>query len=163
MSAETVIRLSEIDNIIGLKEANGDMDHVRKIVTSTKPGFLIYSGNDDDTIPVLAHGGHGVISVASHLVGTKIQAMLTDHEHGRQRDALLMDQRLRGLFQGLFKVSNPIIIKYILNELGFNVGNPRMPLLHLHDAVPEDQALIREVDHLVENYRSDFDTWLKNL
>src|SRR5271157_4929249 len=69
LSAETTIRLSKIPNIIGTKEASGNMDQITKIIKEAKPGFLVWSGNDGDTLPMLALGAHGVISVTSHLAG----------------------------------------------------------------------------------------------
>lgn len=76
LSADTVIRLSQIDNIIGIKEASGNLDQVAKIIGGAKEGFLVWSGNDGDTLPILALGGYGVISVASHLVGNQILSLI---------------------------------------------------------------------------------------
>ena len=76
MSAETVIRLSEIPNIVGIKEAGGDLGQAAHIIRDARPGFLVWSGNDDQTYPMMAMGGYGIISVASHLVGAQIKAMM---------------------------------------------------------------------------------------
>ena len=76
LSAETVIRLSQIDNIIGIKEASGNLSEIAQIIDHTDGDFLVWSGNDSDTLPILALGGYGVISVASHLVGSQIREMI---------------------------------------------------------------------------------------
>ncbi len=72
MTDETTIRLSEIDNIVGVKEAGSDMDQITRIIDGAKPGFLLWSGNDNETFPIMATGGYGVVSVLSHIIGTQI-------------------------------------------------------------------------------------------
>ena len=76
MSDATTIRLSHIDNIIGVKEAGSDMDQVTRIIDGAKPGFKVWSGNDNETFYIMATGGYGVVSVASHLVGSQIKQMM---------------------------------------------------------------------------------------
>ena len=76
LSAETVIRLSQIENIIGIKEASGNLEHVSATITNSREGFLVWSGNDSDTLPILALDGYGVISVASHIVGRQISDII---------------------------------------------------------------------------------------
>ena len=76
LSADTAIKLSQIDNIVGVKEASGNLSEIAKIINNTREDFLIWSGNDSDTLPILALGGYGVISVASHLVGSQITEMI---------------------------------------------------------------------------------------
>jgi 4-hydroxy-tetrahydrodipicolinate synthase len=149
LSADTVIRLSQIDNIIGIKEASGNLDQVAKIIGGAKEGFLVWSGNDGDTLPILALGGYGVISVASHLVGNQIREMIENFISGRITEAIDIHHRLLPLFNVLFTVSNPIPIKYALNYIGFRVGKPRMPLTE-----PDEKtaALIRET---LGNYKID--------
>jgi len=128
LSAETVIKLSHIDNIIGVKEASGNLSQVAEIINGAKEGFLVWSGNDSDTLPILALGGYGVISVASHLVGNQIRAMLDSFIAGNVSEAASIHRRLLPLVNALFIVSNPIPVKYALNHIGFNVGKPRLPL-----------------------------------
>jgi len=129
LSAETVSRLSQIDNIIGIKEASGNLEQISKIISDTKKDFLVYSGNDGDTLPILALGGYGVISVASHLVGNQIRAMMEKFLNGHSEEAAQIHRSLLPLFNALFVVANPIPIKYALNYIGFPVGKPRLPLL----------------------------------
>ena len=141
LSAETVIKLSNIDNIIGLKEASGNLDQVSKIVNTVKKDFLLYSGNDGDTLPILTLGGYGAISVASHLVGKQIKEMIEHVTNGQIHEAARIHHHLLPLINALFVVSNPIPIKYALNHLGFYVGKPRMPLTELDE---KSAAFIRE-------------------
>lgn len=128
ISAETVIRLSQIDNIVGIKEASGNLDQVARIIQGAKKGFRVYSGNDSDTLPILALGGYGVISVASHLVGQQISRMLDGFLNARTEEAARIHRSLLPLINSLFILSNPIPVKYALNYLGFPVGKPRLPL-----------------------------------
>ncbi len=128
LSAETVIKLSQIDNIIGVKEASGNLDQISRIINDAKEGFLVYSGNDSDTLPILALGGYGVISVASHLVGNQIKEMINYAVDGKIDKAAGIHRHLLPLVNALFVVSNPIPLKYALNYIGFRVGKPRLPL-----------------------------------
>lgn len=128
MPAETIVRLSQIDNIIGLKEASGNLDHVSKIISSARKDFLIWSGNDSDTLFILLSGGYGVISVVSHLVGKQIKEMIEKAINGKVEEAASIHHNLLPLVNAMFIVSNPIPVKYALNQVGFNVGKPRLPL-----------------------------------
>jgi 4-hydroxy-tetrahydrodipicolinate synthase len=129
LAAETVIRLSQISNIIGVKEASGNMEQIAQIIQGVRGDFIVWSGNDSDTLPILALGGYGVISVASHLVGKQIKEMI-DHFLARETiKAAAIHRRLIPLFKDLFVVSNPIPVKFALNYIGFRVGGFRLPLI----------------------------------
>jgi 4-hydroxy-tetrahydrodipicolinate synthase len=128
LSADTTIKLSQIDNIVGIKEASGNLEQIAKILQGTKKDFLVYSGNDGDTLPILALGGYGVISVASHLVGNQMREMMEKFLSGKTEEAAQIHRELLPLFNALFVVSNPIPIKHALNYIGFPVGKPRLPL-----------------------------------
>lgn len=128
LSAETTIRLSQVDNIIGIKEASGDLEQIARIASGTGPDFRIWSGNDTDTLPMLAVGGYGVVSVASHLVGRQISQMIYEFVKGDTQKAAEIHRHLLPLVKALFAVSNPIPVKFALNHLGFRVGKPRLPL-----------------------------------
>ncbi len=128
LSADTAIKLSRIDNIIGLKEASGNLGQISKIISNAGEDFLVWSGNDSDTFPMLALGSYGVISVASHLVGIQIKEMINSAIMGKTDEAAGIHHRLLPLIDALFVVSNPIPLKYALNQIGFNVGKPRLPL-----------------------------------
>ena len=149
LSVETVIRLSQIDNIIGIKEASGNLDQIARIISGAREGFLVWSGNDSDTLLVMALGGYGVVSVASHLVGNQIKEMIDSFVGGRIEEAAGIHRRLLPLVSALFIVSNPIPVKYALNHIGFNVGKPRLPLT---EADEKTAAIIKDT---LKNYRID--------
>jgi len=141
LSADTAIRLSQIDNIIGVKEASGDLGQISRIISEAKKGFLVWSGNDSDTFPILDLGGYGTISVASHLVGKQIKEMIDSAIAGEMEKAASIHRRLLPLIDALFIVSNPVPVKYALNHIGFYVGKPRLPLVE-----PDEKtaAIIKE-------------------
>ena len=149
MTHETTIRLSEIENIVGIKEAGSDMDQITRIIDGAKPGFLVWSGNDNETFYIMATGGYGVVSVASHLVGNQIKQMMDFLLEGDVEKAAAEHRRLLPLFKVLFVVSNPIPVKYSLNQVGFNVGNPRLPL------VPPDPKSAAQIDEVLHLYDID--------
>lgn len=126
---ETVIRLAEIPNIVAIKEASGTLDQTSQIRQGTDPDFLIYSGDDSLTLPLLAVGGFGVVSVASHLVGNRLQAMIQAFEAGQVRAATNLHLELFPLFKALFVTTNPIPIKAALHLQGWQVGATRLPLV----------------------------------
>lgn len=128
LSPDTVISLSQVDNIIGIKEASGNLEHVAKIIQGVRKDFLVYSGNDSDTLPILAVGGYGVISVVSHLAGLQIRQMMEIWLQQKTQEAAEMHRRLLPLMNAMFVLSNPIPIKHALNTIGFHVGKPRLPL-----------------------------------
>jgi len=149
LSAETVIKLSQIDNIIGVKEASGNLGQISQIISNTGEDFLVWSGNDSDTLPILALGGYGIISVASNLVGSQIKEMIDSFISGKTDKAAEIHRHLLPLINALFIVSNPIPVKYAVNYVGFNVGKPRLPLTE-----PDEKtaAFIRDT---LKNYKID--------
>ena len=149
MSHETTIRLSHVDNIVGVKEAGSDMDQITRIIDGAKPGFLVWSGNDNETYYIMATGGYGVVSVASHLVGNQIKQMMGYLLEGDVEQAAAEHRRLLPLFKVLFVASNPIPVKHALNHVGFNVGNPRLPL------VPADPKSAEQIEEVLSGYRID--------
>lgn len=134
LSAETTARLAEIPNVVGLKDSTGQLDHVSQVRRLTPPSFRIYSGDDSLTLPILAVGGHGVISVASHLVGRKIREMMEAFEAGRLELARRLHLEMFGLFKALFVTTNPIPVKRALQLAGFDAGPPRPPLVEASEA-----------------------------
>jgi len=128
MTADTVIRLSKVDNIIGVKEASGNFEQIAKIIQETSDDFFVWSGNDTDTFPIMALGGYGIISVASHLVGNQIKQMIDSFVSGQVAEAAAIHRRLLPLVDALFIISNPIPVKYAVNQVGFRVGKTRLPL-----------------------------------
>ncbi|HEX2173055.1 MAG TPA: 4-hydroxy-tetrahydrodipicolinate synthase [Dehalococcoidia bacterium] len=128
MTAETTIRLSEIPNVAGIKEASANMEQIGKIIQGTRDDFLIWSGNDGDTLPILALGGYGVVSVASHLVGNQLQDMIRAFVKGDTARAAQIHNGLLDLVNHLFITTSPIPVKYLLNKAGFPAGPTRLPL-----------------------------------
>ncbi|EMX4359176.1 4-hydroxy-tetrahydrodipicolinate synthase [Listeria innocua] len=129
---ETIIRLAKLPNIIGVKESSGNLDNISKIIAETSDDFLVYSGDDSLTLPNLAVGGNGVISVASHVVGNEMQEMMQAFESGDVKKAASIHRSLLPLMNGLFSVPNPAPTKYLLNQQGISVGPVRLPLVDLN-------------------------------
>lgn len=125
---QTVARLSAIDNIVGIKEATGSLDQASEISRLTPLEFKIYSGDDSLTLPLLAIGGYGVISVASHLVGRQLQQMVQAFAAGQVQTATQIHLQLLPLFKSLFLSTNPIPVKAALRLQGWDVGLTRLPL-----------------------------------
>lgn len=128
MQPETIARLAEIDNIVAIKEASGSLDRVSQIGSMTGPEFEIYSGDDSLTLPMLAVGGKGVVSVASHVVGSQLQEMIQAFGAGQTQKATEIHLQLFPLFKALFTTTNPIPVKAALRLRGWEVGSTRLPL-----------------------------------
>lgn len=131
MLPETTIRLSQIDSIVGIKEASGNLEGIAKIIENASPGFRVWSGDDSSTLPILSIGGYGIVSVAAHLVGNQIQRMIQAYLGGDPEGAARLHRAMLPLVNSMFVVTNPIPLKYALNKLGFQVGKPRLPLVEL--------------------------------
>lgn len=134
MNADTQLRLARHGNIAGVKEASGDMAQIALIIEDAPPQFRVWSGNDEDTFAVVSLGGYGVISVTSHIVGRQIAAMIAHLLAGRIGEAAKLHRRLLPLNDALFCVTNPIPLKYALNQLGFEAGPFRLPLCEPDEA-----------------------------
>jgi len=138
MTAETTLRLSRVPNIVGVKEASGNLDQIARIVDGAPEGFRVWSGNDGDTLLILAVGGYGVICVLSHLTGLQMKQLIESYLAGRVEEAAKVHRRLLTLNNALMTLaSNPIPIKYALNQIGFRAGPPRLPLLEPDEATGE--------------------------
>lgn len=128
LEAATVTRLAKIDNIVAIKEASGNLEQACAIRNATPPEFGIYSGDDFLTLPMLTVGGCGVVSVASHVVGPEMKAMILHFEQGNTAAAVATQTRLAPLYQALFSTTNPIPVKTALALQGWPVGSLRSPL-----------------------------------
>lgn len=126
---QTVVRLSRIENIVAIKEASGSLDQVSELRRSLPDHFAIYSGDDPLTLPILSLGGKGVISVASHIIGSRIQEMINAYTSGNVTMATKIHCSVFPVFKGLFISTNPVPLKAALNMLGWQVGAPRLPLV----------------------------------
>ena len=149
MSHETTVRLSEIENIVGIKEAGSDMDQIARIIDDSRQDFLVWSGNDNETFYIMGMGGYGVVSVASHLIGSQNKHMMGLLLEGDVEQAAAEHRRMLPIFKTLFIESNPIPVMYGLNQAGFNVGAPRLPL------VPPSDKAAAQIDEIMARYTID--------
>lgn len=130
---QTCLELSKIDNIIAIKEASGNISQVAQISNLCGDNLYIYSGNDDQIVPICSLGGMGVISVLSNIKPKFVHDMVYDFLDGNIDKAIKMQLNVLPLINSLFSEVNPIPVKYALNELGFNFGVPRLPLVEFSD------------------------------
>jgi 4-hydroxy-tetrahydrodipicolinate synthase len=144
IECSTVVRLAEdVENIVGMKEASGDLDQIAEICRDVPAGFRVWSGDDAMTLPILAVGGVGVISVASHIAPEEIGEMIDCYHNGDVSRAAEIHGRLLPLYHACFLASgNPPCVKRALEVCGFTVGGTRLPVV---PASEKDTATIREV------------------
>ena len=137
----TIARLAKIKNIVAVKEASGNLDQVAAVRKATPKDFLIYSGDDNLTYPILERGGIGVISVASHLAGKEINKMVHLFLEGKKAEAKAIHDKLMPLFDAIFVTTNPIPVKAALEMIGFPVGGLRLPLI---EASQKEKETVRK-------------------
>lgn len=125
----TIARLSEIPNIVAVKEASGSLDQVSEIVRTARPGFQVYSGDDGLTLPILSVGGCGIISVAGHVVAERMQEMIGAYLTGNVKLAQEIHSELMPFFKVIFVTTNPIPIKTAVNLMGLPGGSFRPPMV----------------------------------
>lgn len=130
---ETCLELSKIPNIVAIKEASGNISQIAKIAELCGDNLHIYSGNDDQVIPILSLGGLGVISVLSNVAPKYTHDMCINYFDGKHDEALKMQLDALNLISSLFSEVNPIPVKYALNLMGYDFGKPRLPLVELTD------------------------------
>ncbi|KAF0825795.1 4-hydroxy-tetrahydrodipicolinate synthase [Cytobacillus firmus] len=128
---ETIIRLSEISNIAAVKEASGDLNAMAKIIANTDDDFMLYSGDDGLTLPCMAIGGTGIVSVASHVIGNEMQEMITAYLNGENEKAAKIHQKILPIMEGLFAAPSPVPVKTALQLKGLDVGSVRLPMVPL--------------------------------
>jgi len=148
---ETVAALVDKEaNIIAIKEASGNLEQVAQLRRLVPPERLaIYSGDDSLTLPLLAMGAVGVVSVASHLVGVEIQTMVQAFFQGQPEQAQALYNRIYPLFKALFATTNPIPVKRALELMGWSVGAPRLPLVGADPAVDQILRPVMQELHLL--------------
>lgn len=147
MRAETTARLAQLDNVVAVKEASGNLEQFSQIRRATNSDFAMYSGDDSMTLPLLSLGGAGVVSVASHFIGLQLQSMIQAFKRGRIQDAADIHFKYFQLFNDLFLMTNPIPTKAALRLVGFPVGPVRLPLT---DATPEVQSRLASLFETLE-------------
>ncbi len=131
LAPETIIRLAQIDNIVSVKEASGDLDAAAEIIENTPDSFSVYSGDDSLTLPLLSIGGTGVVSVAAHIIGNEMQVMMTSFKTGDMATAAAIHRRLVPIMKALFAAPNPSPVKAALTIRGIQVGDVRLPMIPL--------------------------------
>lgn len=138
----TIVRLAEIKNIVAVKEASGSLEQASEIARNAPNGFMLYSGDDSLTLPILAVGGTGIISVAAHVVGKRMQEMISAFFAGNIETAKAIHLELTPFFKVIFITANPIPIKAAINMIGQYAGPARLPLV---PATTEELAQIKKV------------------
>ncbi|MEN3767635.1 4-hydroxy-tetrahydrodipicolinate synthase [Priestia megaterium] len=146
MSVDTIVRLAELPNVVALKDASGDLDAMTAIIAQTSDAFALYSGDDGLTLPVLAIGGTGIISVASHIIGNEMQEMVKLYELGNPKEAAKIHQRIVPVMKSLFAAPSPTPVKTALQLKGLDVGSVRLPLVPLTEE--ERQTLVSTLNTL---------------
>jgi len=134
----TCLELSKIDNIVAIKEASGNISQVAEITDLCRDNLTIYSGNDDQILPILSLGGLGVISVLSNIIPKDVHNMVENFLNGNINEAIKMQLDTLKLTSALFSEVNPIPVKAACNMMGFNAGIPRLPLIEMSKSGKEN-------------------------
>ena len=133
ITPETCFELSKISNIVAIKEASGNLSQIAEIKSLCRENLHVYSGNDDQIIPILSLGGLGVISVLSNVAPKYTHEMVINYLNGKIIEAQDMQLDAIYLIKALFSEVNPIPVKAALNMLGYNAGIPRLPLIEMSE------------------------------
>lgn len=152
MLPQTVEQLARISNIVCIKEAAGSMDQVSELRSILPSSFAIYAGDDSLTLPMLSLGSAGIVSVASHLIGNHIKKMVTAFKQGDTSTALKWHSLLFPIFKGMFITTNPVPVKYLLNQVGINVGGYRLPLT---DPSSSERQVLQELLKKIKDLPED--------
>lgn len=142
ISPEVVRRLSVHPNVMGIKEASGDMSYAMKVARYLSDDFVMYSGNDDITVPLLSVGASGVISVWANIMPSEVHNMVMDYLEGREEQARRTQLRYLDLINALFMEVNPIPVKEAMNLMGLRAGSYRMPM---YPMAPENRAKLAKI------------------
>ena len=135
---KTCLESSEIENIVDIKEASGNLSQIAEIANLCKDNLTIYSGNDDQVLPILSLGGLGVISVLSNIVPKDVHNMVKYYFDGDTKKATQIQIKSLKLTNALFSEVNPIPVKAACNMIGFNAGIPRLPLIEMSESGKEN-------------------------
>ncbi|WP_058307760.1 4-hydroxy-tetrahydrodipicolinate synthase [Gracilibacillus massiliensis] len=144
LNVETVVALSQIENIVSVKDSTGDLDGIASILEQVEDGFTVYSGDDSLTLPIHSIGGSGVVSVASHIIGKEMREMIALFEQGKVREAGQMHRKLLPVMRALFMAPSPSPVKSALKYQQIEVGSVRLPLVPLSPF--EEQNLFRVIE-----------------
>lgn len=146
VTPKVCLSLSKIDNIVAIKEASGNLSQIAEIAALCGENLYIYSGNDDQVLPVLSLGGKGVISVISNVAPKKFTNMIHNYFNGNIEEATKIQLESIELIKALFLEVNPIPVKAALNMMGYNFGIPRLPLIQMSK---DNQEILRNA---LKNY-----------
>ncbi|NQW19802.1 MAG: 4-hydroxy-tetrahydrodipicolinate synthase [Chloroflexi bacterium] len=152
MDAATTLRLAEIPNIVGVKEASSDPDQIAYVIKDSPENFKVWSGNDNETFATMASGGYGIVSVAGNIISGQIKKMMGLLLEGDVEAAAAEHLRLLPIFNALFFITNPIPVRYAMNRSGFSVGPARLPM------IPESnelEAFSKRFDPIMDQYSID--------
>ncbi len=152
MSAGTTLKLAEVPNIVGVKEASSDPDQIAYVIKGAPDGFNVWSGNDNETFSIVSTGGYGVVSVASNIIGNQVKGLIGAVLEGDIERAAGEHLRLLPIFNALFFITNPIPVRYAMNRSGFNVGPARHPMQADED---EMAAFSAQFDPIMDQYDID--------
>lgn len=130
---DTLKKLSYHKNIVGVKEASGNISQVVEIGTFCNDSFVMYSGNDDQVVPLLSVGGIGVISVVANIIPKEMHDMVTNYLEGNVKQAMELQLKIKPLNDALFCEVNPIPVKTAMNLIGYDAGELRLPLTTMAD------------------------------
>lgn len=140
LETPTLLSLAQTPNIVAVKEASGNMGQICDVCAQAPDGFRVYSGDDAITLPVMSVGGHGVVSVAAHLVGSQMKAMIEAFP-GDLEQAIAIQRQIAPVISAIFRFPNPVPVKYALSLRGFDCEGVRLPLTRLTD---EQKAVIQK-------------------
>ncbi|WP_392388600.1 MULTISPECIES: 4-hydroxy-tetrahydrodipicolinate synthase [Gracilibacillus] len=146
---ETIIALSQIENIVAVKEASGSLDAMTTIIRDTDANFSLYTGDDALTLPAVAIGANGVVSVSSHIIGNEMQTMVAAAQSGQIEKAQALHQYLLPVMQAMFMAPSPTPVKAALQLQGIDVGSVRLPLVPLND---EQQQILGQQLHFLQQH-----------
>ncbi|MDX8046993.1 4-hydroxy-tetrahydrodipicolinate synthase [Gracilibacillus sp. S3-1-1] len=146
LNVETVVSLSQIDNIVALKDSTGDLDAISSIIDQVAEDFSVYSGDDSLTLPIQAVGGSGIVSVSSHIIGKEMKEMMVLFEQGNVKEASKLHRKLLPTMRSLFMAPSPAPVKSALNNKGIAVGSVRLPLVPLSQI--EEEQLFKVIDSI---------------
>lgn len=144
LDAETITKLSRINNIVSVKSASGDLDQIAEIMERTSDDFTVYSGEDSITLPMLSIGAAGVISVASHIIGNDMRTMIQTFQRGEVTTAASIHRNVLPIMKALFMAPSPSPVKAALQMKGIDTGTVRLPLIPLTES--EKQHLKEQID-----------------
>jgi 4-hydroxy-tetrahydrodipicolinate synthase len=142
MLPETAVELAKTSNYVAYKAASGNLEQIKKVIAAKPDDFVVYSGDDGLTLDILKAGGHGVISVASHIAGNDISAMIKAFVNGNVQEAEALNNKLADLFKVLFITANPTPVKAALEMTWKSVGGLRLPLI---DATQDEREQVKKV------------------